>query len=90
MNRFFAMLRYDKKLLWFFIVGLIDLVILLGFVLFDVTQLILISKNSAKISSAFVGVNIAFIVFVSLNLAALITFFVIRKLKEEKYELEKD
>lgn len=87
MNRFFAILRYDKKLLWFFIAGIIDLLIILGFVAFDVIQLIIISKNSVKISSAFVGVNIAFIIFVSLNLLALITLFVIRKLKEKRDEL---
>lgn len=87
MNRFFAMLRYDKKLLWLFIAGIIDLLIILGFVAFDVIQLIIISENSAKISSVFVGVNIAFIIFVSLNLLMLITLFVIRKLKEKRDEL---
>lgn len=87
MNRFFAMLRYDKKLLWFFVAGMIDLLVIFGFVAFDVIQLIIISKNSVKISSAFVGVNIAFIIFVSLNLLALITLFVIRKLKEKRDEL---
>lgn len=87
MNRLFAMFRYDKKLLCFFIAGLVDLLIILGFVAFDVIQLIMISKNSVKISSAFVGVNIAFIIFVSLNLLILISLFIIRKIKEKRDEL---
>lgn len=87
MNRFFAMLRYDKKRLWFLLAGLIDLLIILVFLTFDIIELIVISKNSVKISSAFVGINIAFIIFVALNLFALITLLIIRKIKEKRDEL---
>lgn len=87
MIRFFAMLRYDKNRVKFLVAGIVDLLIILGFTIFDIIELIVINKNSAKISPAFVGVNIAFIIFVSLNLLALITLFVIRKLKEKRNEL---
>lgn len=90
MNRLFAMFRYNKKLLWLFVCGVIDLCLIFGIVIFDVVQLILIDKNSALISKAFLPLNIVLLVLVALNIVLIISVLFLRKHREKTNELEKD
>lgn len=90
MSRFFAMLRYSRKLRILAICGLIDLIVVLGFAIFDVVELVMVLGNSASLSLAFLPINIAFIALCAANIIALIVFVITKKLKEKKYEQEKN
>ena len=90
MRRFFAMMRYNKKLLAITICLLIDLIVILGLCVFDIIQLINISKNSATISSAFVVVNIVLISLMVLNFIILVATIVVKRHKEKEYEFKQN
>ena len=88
MRRFFAMLRYSKKLLIIAIVTLIDVLLMLGLIVFDVVQFALLKNNSAMLSAAFIPINIVLIVLAGLNLIAVIGFMIYRKRKETSNEAQ--
>ena len=88
MRRFFAMLRYSKKLLIITIATLIDVLLMLGLIVFDVVQFALLKNNSAMLSAAFIPINIVLIVLAGLNLIAVIGFMIYRKRKETSNEAQ--
>ena len=90
MNKLFGMMRYNKQLLVVFIVSVIDAIFVLGVGIFDIVQVIQISKNSASLTSAFVPINIALIVVVAVSLLTITAMFVIRLIKGKNNESKKD
>ena len=88
MRRFFAMLRYSKKLLIITIATLIDVLLMLGLIVFDVVQFALLKNNSVMLSAAFIPINIVLIVLAGLNLIAVIGFMIYRKRKETSNEAQ--
>ena len=90
MNRFFAMMRYSKKLLILSICLVVDLCLILGLCIFDVVQMIQISKNAILLSSGFVSLNIVLIALLGINIVSIITYLVVYKIKERKYESKKN
>ena len=81
MRRFFAMLRYSKKLFVLSICLGIELLLVLGLCIFDVVQLIQVTRNSVLISNAFMTLNIILISLLAVNLIAVVVFAVIEKIK---------
>lgn len=90
MNKLFAMFRYSKKLLVISISLMFDLLLIIGLVAFDVIQLILITKNHAMLSGLFLPLNILLIILASINLILVVSFVIIKKLKEKSNEFEKN
>lgn len=90
MNRLFAMFRYSKKLLFVSILVFVDLLCMFGIIVFDVVQLIMIKNNSASLLSVFIPLNIALIALAAINLLLVISFIIIKKLKEKNDEFKKD
>ena len=90
MSRLFGMMRYNKQALFVFIGFMIEVAFVLGIVIFDIVQFVIINNNSAKLSPAFVPLNIALVVVVGLSLIAIITMFVIKTVKGKKNESKKD
>lgn len=90
MRRFFAMMRYDKRLLIVAISLIVDVVLVLALGVFDVVQLIQIRNNSAMISSAFIPVNFILIGLAIANMVALISFIIFKRRKEKLDELKQD
>ena len=90
MNRLFGMMRYNKQLLIVFIALVAEVCFVLSVVIFDVIQLIMISKNAVKLSTAFVPLNIVLIVVVGVSLLAVIAMFVIKIIKGKNNESKKD
>lgn len=90
MSRFFAMLRYSKKFKIITICGLIDLMLILSLIVFDFVQFIMISFNTAKLSYVFFPINIALISIIVINIISILIFIIVKKLKEKKYEQEKN
>ena len=89
MSRLFGMMRYNKQLLIVFIVSLVDIFFVLTVGVFDVVQLVQISQNSAKLSPAFVPLNIALAVVVGVTLLLVVLMFVIKIIKGKKNESKK-
>jgi hypothetical protein len=73
MNRFFGMMRYSKQALIVFIAFMVELAYVLGVVIFDLVQFILVKNNSAKLSPAFVPVNISLIVVINVSLFVIVS-----------------
>ncbi len=90
MNRFFAMLRYSKKLRIIAIFVLLDFLLIVGALIFDIIELLKAINNSASLSLAFLPINIALIALCAVNIISIIIFIVTKKLKEKKYEQEKN
>ena len=90
MSRFFGMMRYSRQALIVFIALMVELAFVLGVAIFDLVQFILINNNSAKLSPAFVPLNILLVVVVGLSLIMAITMFVIKIVKGKKNEFKKD
>ena len=90
MNRLFGMMRYNKQLLIVFIAFVVEVCFVFGVVIFDIIQLIMISKNAVKLSTAFVPLNLALIVVVGVSLLAVIAMFVIKIIKGKNNESKKD
>ena len=90
MNRFFAMMRYSKKLLVLCICLLLDICLVFGICVFDVVQIIQISQNAVLLSPVFVVMNIVLIVLLACNIVGLISYIVVRKFKERRHELEEN
>ena len=90
MNRFFAMMRYSKKLLILSICFALNLCLVLGICVFDVVQLIQISSNAVLLSSLFVPLNILLIVLLGLDIIVLIAYLVVSKFKEKKHGSEEN
>ena len=83
MRRFFAMLRYSKKMLAFTICAVVDFCVLLGFIIFDVMQYVGIKNNAASLSSSFISINIVLIVLAVMNIAVIFGFVFYKKRKEK-------
>lgn len=90
MNRFFGMMRYNKQLLVVAIVSLVDAIFVLGVGIFDIIHVVQVTKNSAKLSPAFIPINVALIVVVAASLLAILTMFVIKIIKGKNNESKKD
>lgn len=90
MNRFFGMMRYNKQLLVVAIVSLVDAIFVLGVGIFDIIHVVQVTKNSAKLSPAFIPINVALIVVVAVSLLAILTMFVIKIIKGKNNESKKD
>ncbi len=88
MRKFFAMMRYSKKLLILTICMAVDICVLLGLCIFDLIQFIQISKNAVLLSPAFIPLNIVLISLAGLNIVAIIVFIVLKKIKEKSHEVE--
>ena len=88
MRRFFAMMRYSKKLMILTICIVVDICLILGLCIFDLIQFIQISKNSVLLSPAFIPLNIVLISLAGLNLLAIIAFVVLKKIEEKSHEIE--
>ena len=89
MNRLFGMMRYNKQLLIVFIVSLVDLCFVLAVGIFDLIQLIQISRNSAKLLPAFVPLNISLLVVVGITLLLVALMFSIKIIKGKRNESKK-
>ena len=83
MRRFFAMLRYSKKMLAFTICAVIDFCVMLGLIIFDVVQYVSVKNNAASLSSAFISVNIVLIVWAVMNISVIFGFVFYKKRKEK-------
>lgn len=83
-------MRYNKQALFVFIGLMIELVFVLGVVIFDIVQFVITNNNSAKLSPAFVPLNIALVVVVGVSLLAVVTMFVIKIIKGKRNESKKD
>lgn len=90
MNRFFAMMRYSKKLLVLCICLLLDICLVFGICVFDVVQIIQISQNAVLLSPIFVVMNIVLIVLLACNIVGIISYIVVRKIKERRHEFEEN
>jgi biotin transporter BioY len=88
MRKFFAMMRYSKKLLILTICIAVDICLLLGLCVFDLIQFIQISKNAVLLSPAFIPLNIVLISLAGLNIVAIIVSIVLKKIKEKSHEVE--
>lgn len=88
MRRFFAMMRYSKKLAVVSICLLVDVCLVLGLSVFDIVQLIQIRSNSAMLSPAFIPVNFILMALAVANLVALISFIIFKRKKERQDEVE--
>ena len=89
MRRFFAMMRYSKKLLIAMICLCVDVLLAVGLCVFDLVQIIQISKNSVSISPAFVTVNLILISLMVLNLVVIASAIIIKKIKEKRDGIKK-
>lgn len=69
---------------------MLDLLVILGIIVFDIVQSILIKQNHASLSSAFIPLNITLISLVLINLIFIITFIIIKRHKEKNNEFKKD
>lgn len=90
MNRMFAMMRYSKKLMWFFISVLIEILLIFSIIIFDVIQLCLITKNNAMLSGGFIFFNILLISIAVINLILIVCFVIIKRGREKSNEFKKD
>lgn len=90
MKRLFGMMRYNKQALIVFIAAMVEIAFVFAVVIFDIVQFILVKNNSAKLSPAFVSINIVLIVVVCVSLIAAATMFVIKIIKGKKNESKKD
>ena len=90
MRRFFAMLRYSKKLLIVSICLLVDICLILGLSIFDIIQLIQISNNSVMLSPAFIPINFALMGLAVANVVALVSFIIFKRRKEKFDEFKQD
>ena len=88
MRRFFAMMRYSKKLLIISICVAIDVLIAIGLCVFNTVQLIEISSNAVKISPLFMIINIILISLMALNLMVVAAVIILKKYKEKRDELK--
>ena len=69
-----------------FIVAMIEVVFVLAVGIFDIVQFALVKNNSAKLSSAFVPMNIALVVVVGVSFFVVVTMFVAKIVKGKKNE----
>lgn len=90
MRKFFAMMRYSKKLLLLAIIISLDVLCVVGLCVFDVVQAIKISKNAVMISTAFMAVNYVLVSLMLLNIVALIVAIVLKRHKEKDDELKQN
>ena len=90
MNRLFGLMRYNKQAFIVFVAVMVEIAFVLGVVIFDVVQFVLVKSNSAKLSPAFVPMNIALVVVVGLSLVAIIIMFVAKIVKGKRNESKKD
>ena len=90
MNRLFGMMRYNKQLLVVFIVSLIEISFVLGIVVFDIVQLVVTNNNSAKLSPAFIPLNITLICVVGVTLLLIVSMLVIKLVNAKRRNLKKD
>ena len=90
MSRFFGMMRYNKQLLIVTIISIIDAIFVLGVGVFDIIQVVQVTKNSASLSPVFIPINVALIVVVAVSLLAILTMFVIKIIKGKNNESKKD
>lgn len=86
MNRLFGMMRYNKQLLIIFILSIIDAIFVIGVGVFDIVQVMQVSKNAVSLSPLFVPINIALIAVVAMSLIATIVMFVIKIIKGKNNE----
>ncbi|MBR3885028.1 MAG: hypothetical protein IKJ33_00985 [Clostridia bacterium] len=90
MNRLFGMMRYNKQLLVVFILSIVDAVFVLGVGVFDIVQVIQVTKNAVSLSPLFVPINIALVAVVAVSLIAITVMFVIKIIKGKNNESKKD
>ena len=90
MNRFFAMMRYNKRLLILFICFIVNIVFVLSVLIFDIIHLIMINKNAVSFTPAFLTLNIILICVVALSLLLVIAMFVFMKIKGNRNEFKED
>ena len=90
MNKFFAKMRYNKQLLIAFIFLVVNIIFVVGVVIFDIVQIALVIKNTTNLTRLFIPLNIAFIAIISFDFLIVLTMFIIRIIKVKKNELKKD
>ena len=90
MRRFFAMMRYSKKLLAVTIGLTIDILVMLGLIVFDVVHFVQLQSNAAMLSSAVIPINIVLIVLSVINILAIIIWIVFKRKKENLNEFKQD
>lgn len=89
MNRLFGMLRYNKQWLVVFIVFAVEICFAVMVGIFDIVQLLILKNNAAKLSPAFVPLNIILAALVGLSLILMIIMFIIKTVKGNKNESKK-
>ncbi len=90
MNRFFGMMRYSKQAIVVFVCFMIEILFVLAVAIFDVVQFALVKNNSAKLSPAFVPLNISLIILVGVTLIAVSIMFVLKIFRGKKNGFEKN
>ena len=86
MDRLFGMLRYSKQALIVFVAAMVEVVFVLAVGIFDIVQFVLVKNNSAKLSPAFVPMNIALAVVVGVSFLLIVAMFVTKIVKGKKNE----
>lgn len=84
MNKFFSKLSYDKKLRTFFIFMIVDLMLMLALIIFDIIQFVTIKSDPNKLSNLFVPLNIALIVLAIGTITILIIMLVKKNITEKR------
>ena len=79
MNKFFGLMRYSKKLLAIAIVATINLLLIAGICVFDIIEMLIVLNNHAKISSAFLPLNILLIVLTAFSIISIIILLIFNK-----------
>lgn len=87
MNKFFSKLSYDKKLRTFFIITIVDLVLMFALVVFDIIQFIIIKSDPNKLSNLFIPLNITLIVL-AMGTIIMLVIMLVKKIITEKSKNE--
>ena len=87
MNNFFSKLSYDKKLRTFFIFTVVDLMLMLALIIFDIIQFVTIKSYPNKLSNLFVPLNIALIVL-AIGTITILIIMLVKKIITEKRKNE--
>ena len=87
MNKFFSKLSYDKKLTTFFIITIVDLVLMFALVVFDIIQFIIIKSDPNKLSNLFIPLNITLIVL-AMGTIIMLVIMLVKKIITEKSKNE--
>ena len=87
MNKFFSKLSYDKKLRTFFIITIVDLVLMFALVVFDIIQFIIIKSDPNKLSNLFIPLNITLIVL-AMGTIIMLVIMLLKKIITDKSKNE--